>query len=659
MLMRMTTGAASLKTEPSSGPGPSLRSPRYRPDIDGLRALAVGLVLIFHAFPAYLRGGFIGVDIFFVISGYLITTVLLDASTRGLSVSAFVLHFYKHRVRRIFPALIVVLVACAAYGWFRLFPTENEELTKYISGGAGFITNFIAWSDAGYFDQSADIKPLLHLWSLAIEEQFYIVWPLLILFVGRLTGGRRASWSFGVLALASLVYCVYLTSTDPTAAYYSPLSRGWELAVGGVLASLHARGFVARPGALSGAISIAALASIPISALFFINKLNFPGWQALWPVAASAAIIWFGAGTWASRIVLSWRPVVYIGLISYPLYLWHWVLLAFLRIQHPQPPGIVLILALGASVVLAAATFHLVERPMKNVSLAKASGVVVTIMAVILVFGVTAHALRLSGVKLTPTQTALSVAYDPQQAYRFHQCFLDSAAQRASDFAAECDKSAGSEKPALLLWGDSLAAQLYPGLAARETSLGYQIEQRTASSCPPSLDNSYSDRGNCNEINAATRVYIQKSRPTSVIINGRWPEDDTLRNSQITALTAFLEANGVQTIGLVGPAPDWVPDLRGNLVRTRFRDDTLPEFMTPPTATWPTTRAVDHSLKTLANDLGVRYLSLIDKLCAADECRIRVSEDIPAGLVTSDHDHLTAEASTFVFKSFELPAAIP
>jgi peptidoglycan/LPS O-acetylase OafA/YrhL len=119
-------------------------------------------------------GGFVGVDVFFVIPGYLITSILLAGRKRGLSVPAFVLDFYKHRVRRIFPALIVVLAACAVYGWFRLFPSEYEALTKYIAGGAGFVTNFVAWAEAGYFDQSADVKPLLHLWSLAIEEQFYI-----------------------------------------------------------------------------------------------------------------------------------------------------------------------------------------------------------------------------------------------------------------------------------------------------------------------------------------------------------------------------------------------------------------------------------------------------------------------------------------------------
>ena len=217
-------------------------APRYRSDIDGLRALAVGLVLLFHAFPSYLPGGFIGVDVFFVISGYLITGILIERSGRGLSVGRYLGDFYRHRVRRIFPALIVVLVACAVYGWFRLFPEDYESLTKYIAGGAGFVSNFLLAGDSGYFDSSSELKPLVHLWSLAIEEQFYIVWPLLILFVGRLARGRALPVVLGVLTLASFVYGVYLTTANPTLAYYSPLARGWELGVGGLVAVFHSSG---------------------------------------------------------------------------------------------------------------------------------------------------------------------------------------------------------------------------------------------------------------------------------------------------------------------------------------------------------------------------------------------------------------------------------
>ncbi len=646
MLTRMTTGVATAQVATKA-------ASRYRPDIDGLRALAVGLVLLYHAFPTYVRGGFIGVDVFFVISGYLITGILLDRRMRGVSLPAFVADFYKHRIRRIFPALIVVLVACAIYGWFWLYPAEYQQLTKYIAGGAGFVENFVAWAEAGYFDTSADTKPLLHLWSLAIEEQFYIVWPLLIFFFGKLARGKQFRWLFSALAAASLIYCIWVTSADPSAAYYSPLARGWELAVGGLLASLKARGLSAKPGPASAAISAIALAIIPVSALFFITEAGFPGWQAIIPVAATAAIIWFGQHTWSNRRLLGWRPIVYVGLISYPLYLWHWVVLSFLRIQDPQPAGVLLIIALLVSFGLAAATYHLVEKPIKTLRLGRTSLALLVVMALILAFGVTANTIGLSGIKLTATQGKLSNAYNPEPAYRFHGCFLDSATQTSADFASKCD-AARAGTPTLLLWGDSLSAQLYPGLAAKGSSLGYTIQQRTASSCPPALDNSYSDRGNCNEINAADRTFIEKTRPEAVIINARWPDEEKARDPQISDLTAFLKDNGVKHVQLIGPAPDWQPDLRAILLPMHFPGDTLPQRMTPPEPTWTATKQEDASLAALAKKLGAGYLSLVGTLCTGNECLIRVSNDIPAGLVASDHDHLTAQSSTYVLRNFSL-----
>lgn len=611
-------------------------------------------MLLYHAFPGYVHAGFIGVDVFFVISGYLITGILLDRRARGTTTARYFLDFYQRRAKRIFPALIVVLVACAVYGWFRLFPSDFESLTKYIAGGAAFVENFVLWGEAGYFDQATELKPLMHLWSLAIEEQFYIVWPMLILFIGRMWRGRFFPAVFVVLIAASLIYSIVITPIDPTAAYYSPLSRGWELAVGGLLASLHARGISAKPSVAGGVISAVALAIIPIGALFLIDKNQFPGWQALLPVLATAAIIWFGAATWVDRRILGTRPVVYIGLISFPLYLWHWVLLSFLRIEDPAPSGILLLGALFVSVVLAAATYHLVEKPLKGRNLRTVSAVALAVMVLIFAFALTAHQMKWSGVQLTETQKALSVAYDPRPDYRFESCFLDSVTQSSVDFAPKCEDS-GSGDPSLLLWGDSLTAQLYPGLAAND-SLAYAVTQRTATSCPPSVDDEYSDRGNCDEINSATRDWIEQNHPQAVILDGRWSEDAAAREAQITGVIEFLRTNQVENIVIVGPAPDWAPDLRGILIRERFQSDVLPERMTPPAETWPGTQARDADLSRIAGSLGVQYVSLTDALCDGDQCLIRVSNDIPDGLVASDHDHLTAQASIFVLRNFELAA---
>lgn len=199
---------------------PHLSHPKYRPDIDGLRAVAVLAVVAFHAFPNWARGGFIGVDVFFVISGYLISTIIfknLDKGTFSFT------EFYARRIKRIFPALFLVLIACFAFGWFTLLADEYKQLGKHIAAGAGFISNFTLWNEAGYFDNSAETKPLLHLWSLGIEEQFYIVWPLFLWFAWK----RKFSLLTItiVVAVASFVLNVNGIKQDMVATFYSPQTR--------------------------------------------------------------------------------------------------------------------------------------------------------------------------------------------------------------------------------------------------------------------------------------------------------------------------------------------------------------------------------------------------------------------------------------------------
>ena len=204
-----------------------LTHPKYRSDIDGLRALAVLSVLGFHAFPEFIRGGYIGVDIFFIISGYLISTILFENLQNG-SFSFFI--FYARRIRRIFPALILVLAACFAFGWFTLRSDEYKQLGKHIAGGAGFIDNFIFLNEAGYFDNSADTKPLLHLWSLGIEEQFYIIWPVLLWYFWRI-GANPLTVAVTILAV-SFALNLETVKTDVITTFYSPVTRFWELLSG-------------------------------------------------------------------------------------------------------------------------------------------------------------------------------------------------------------------------------------------------------------------------------------------------------------------------------------------------------------------------------------------------------------------------------------------
>jgi peptidoglycan/LPS O-acetylase OafA/YrhL len=351
----------------------------YRPDIDGLRAIAVLAVIGFHAFPAWIRGGFVGVDVFFVISGYLISAILLTGMERG---SFRFSQFYMRRIRRIVPALIVVLLACMMAGWLVLFSVEYKALGKHVAGSAAFVSNFVLWNEAGYFDKAAATKPLLLIWSLGIEEQFYIVWPLLLYLAWK----RKAATLALLLLLLISSFTFNVLSSDPVVDFYSPLTRFWELMAGAVLAylSLHWEDLatlvrklprpaiqiigsgVAHDSMMRNVAAVIGLLLI-VSALLMVDEAKkFPGWWALLPVVGTYLMIASGPHAWINNKLLATRGLVAIGLISYPLYLWHWPLLSFMRIVNGTAPSAVAAsLVILLSFALAGLTYFLVEKPLR------------------------------------------------------------------------------------------------------------------------------------------------------------------------------------------------------------------------------------------------------------------------------------------------------
>jgi len=337
------------------------RSPEgggYRPDVDGLRAVAVLGVIGFHAFPGGLPGGFTGVDVFFVISGFLISGIVF----RGLAAGSFsAAEFYARRIRRIFPGLVLVLAASLAFGWYVLLADEFERLGKHAAAGAGFVANFWLWHEGDYFNGDAASNPLLHLWSLGVEEQFYLLWPPLLILVWRRS--RRSLPSIAALVtIASLATNLAVLHRFPRAAFYAPFSRLWELTAGGLLA--YAK--LGRSGEDHNHRRADAMSWVGIGliALAVVTEArSFPGTWAAVPTLGACLIIAAGPHAVVNRRVLSNRLLVGIGLISYPLYLWHWPLLSFARIVAGRPPGPGLCLALiAASFVVAYATTSLVER---------------------------------------------------------------------------------------------------------------------------------------------------------------------------------------------------------------------------------------------------------------------------------------------------------
>lgn len=360
-----------------------LSHPRYRPDIDGLRAIAILGVVVYHAFPDLLKGGFVGVDIFFVISGFLITTIIFDNLEKGTFSFS---EFYARRIRRIFPALILVLLVCFIFGWLVLLGDELNQLSKHIAASAAFISNFVLWNEAGYFDTSSETKPLLHLWSLAIEEQFYIVWPLLLW----LSWKRKINFLIiiTIVIFFSFILNIIGVNQDPVATFYSPQTRFWELLCGGLLSWLflykketllniknNLDNFFCRLIQVHSKEGISPFFNmlsfvglfLLVYAFWKINdESSFPGVWALVPVVGTMLIISAGVDAWLNRTLLSNKILVWFGLISYPLYLWHWPILSLGRIINHETPSVKFrLIAIIISVFFSWITVKLIEKPFR------------------------------------------------------------------------------------------------------------------------------------------------------------------------------------------------------------------------------------------------------------------------------------------------------
>jgi len=453
---------------------PHLSHPKYRRDIDGLRAVAVLSVVAFHAFPEWIKGGFIGVDVFFVISGYLISTIIYENLDRG---TFSFTEFYLRRVKRIFPALLLVLVSCYAFGWFSLLGDEYMQLGKHIAGGAGFVSNLVLWSESGYFDNAADTKPLLHLWSLGVEEQFYIFWPLLLWFSYRV---RLDLLSIGILvALLSFGLNLHQVKVDAIADFYSPQTRFWELMLGSILAwvTLYKPNFTAanapRLERWSSTMSVVAALLLAFGFWHIDKRLGFPGKWALVPVLSAVLLIFAGPGAWVNRVILSNRIAVWIGLISFPLYLWHWPLLTYARILHSKVPAapvrgaIVLV-----SIVLAWLTYRLVERPVR-LGRRRAGFKVAALVALMPVVGVVGYdtfvRYGLAFREVVKINTSIATGNDGGPGVELvHDCGL-SETDKALFFGCFKDPR-GPVKYALL--GDSKAGALWPGVVRTSSAAG-------------------------------------------------------------------------------------------------------------------------------------------------------------------------------------------
>ena len=612
----------------------------YRPDIDGLRALAIAAVVVFHAFPTAARGGFTGVDVFFVISGYLISRIIW----RGLDAHSFTLAwFYGRRVLRLFPALVLVLVATLAAGRWLFLPDAYETLGKDVASAAAFASNLVLWQDAGYFTENAALRPLTHLWSLAVEEQFYLVFPLLLIATHRswrLTGAVLA-----LLAAASFAWNIASVSTDPAAAFYLLPARFWELALGALLAYAQLSRGDFLPRRARNATAFAGLGLLVVATFGPTAASTFPGWWALAPTAAAVLLIAAGPEAIPNRRLLATAPFVLLGRISYPLYLWHFPLLVLARVQWGPSLSVPVTLALvGASVVLAYGTYRFVELPVRGLTRRRAWRPAV-LVAPLAAAGAAGLAVFLAGglpgrvpVELQQLST---VSFNYKQAYRESRCFLQPW-QGARAFRADCVD--GGDGRLLLLWGDSHAAHLYPGLRQAARKRGFRIAQLTASACPPLLDYRSSERPKCHGINQAALTKARELRPSTVVLSAQWEKYRSLDGLRTTV--AELRQLGVAEIVVVGPSPNWPHGPAQALFREVKREglDRFPMRLKNELSDAPA--RADRRLRPLARELGVTYIAALDVLCNADGCLARI-EDGAGQLAFWDPSHFTAVGSAW------------
>ncbi len=492
----------------------------YRPDIDGLRALAVLAVVLFHYRVPGFAGGYVGVDVFFVISGFLITGLILKQRGEG----RFSLrNFYERRIRRIFPALFALLAVATIAAAILFFPVSFARFGKSLLATAFFASNFEFWREAGYFDVAGDQKPLLHLWSIAVEEQFYLVFPALLLLIGSWVRWRLAAATLAIF-IVSLAVSIWCTRHAPTAGYYLLPSRMWELMLGALLAI----GAVAVPdfGHWRSIACAGGLAMMGYAVFAFNRSTPFPGAAALVPCAGTALVIAAGESSLVNR-VLRLKPIVFVGLISYSLYLWHWPVYVFARAALFRAPTAVETAGLIAlSLALAILSWRYVEQPFRSrhfrwprPALFRGAGIAMAATAacaVLLVFD-QGFPQRFS----PEIRAILAEASDHEP--RIGECFGLTADDVRN--GRLCPLGANVQQASFLLWGDSHADALIPAVQSVAKRLGRAGLFAGTDSCPPLLGVKRADTAKCAAFNDAVAKIATSKSIREVILEARWAKN--------------------------------------------------------------------------------------------------------------------------------------
>ncbi len=639
----------------------AVRALAYRPDIDGLRAISVLAVILFHAQVPGFAGGYVGVDVFFVISGYLITRLLMAPSERRLSRR---LHeFYMRRCRRILPALMVMLAAAASFACWLLLPGDLTNFGRQLGATMIFLGNFAILRSAGYFDLQTPLNPLVHLWSIAVEEQFYFAFPLLFLAIGE-AGRRRVL--LGGIALASFALCVWGSYAHPTVNFFVAPTRAWELLLGSLVAM--GAGSSLRGRRIGEVLAAAALVALAVCLVVYDRSTRYPGLYALVPCASAAILLATGDSTSGIGRWLSTRPLVFTGLISYSLYLWHVPVLAFAKYYHilPLEPQEVAVL-LGSIYLLAALSWCYVEAPIRRRAVLGSDRrfLWAAATAAIAIGSVGVSVWAAGGLPNRFNEADAKLAtWDDRLARDAKDCI-----RPPSEVAAGSLCTFGppvNAKANVFVWGDSHAIALFPAYERIAAARGVRVQAAVHPLCRPLLGvaSAIDDlvrRRQCGAFNEAAIAAIQGGDPALVILNAYWTYPDLALEttgaapgkpeSFVAAFERTLNAVGQRKVCVVGDVPKLeyqMPNAYLIVARKRGLD---PAFLAPSRAdALRRLRQLDDGFAELRKRQGFAFVDPVATLCAGSRCELLTPDGEP---VYRDNNHLTVAGAQLLTASLE------
>lgn len=646
----------------------------YRPDIDGLRAVAVLSVIFYHAGFKLFSGGYVGVDVFFVISGYLITKIILTEIREN---NFTLTKFYERRIRRIYPAAFAVMAFVLLISAIIYSASDYINITKSIVSTTFFFSNILFWTESGYFETPSTLKPLLHTWSLSVEEQFYILFPLLLIIFSSLTKFRLRS-SIAVIALISFAANIFFTFHYESVAFYFMPLRAWEMLAGSMLVMVDIP--QSAKAAHRNILSLAGITLILASVLMFDEETFFPGFAALIPVAGSAIIIYSGmSGRSFIGNILSLKPVVFIGKISYSLYLWHWPLLVIGKYYIIRQLILFdIIIWLTITFAISTLSWKFIENPFRKKSFMETSRVfILATCAMLLTLLVSGTIYANNGFPQRVPPPITSIRNDAEM-NKWGNCLVVREVEIPQDLSL-CHIGAESQEPTFLLWGDSHARALAPAINKSATDAGINGYISSITSCPPLLGIDRKDQyiGVCSKYNDMVLAYIE-ARPEldTIILTARWAlsangtrykiEEGAsitqvdLWSKQESANTALFQLGLQRTISklrelnrnivIVTGVPEVGYDVPSAYVIASQTGRDINSIIAPTMSEYQERNGVVLSTvnSIVSNNENVWVVNITDAMCDIEKCNVIAEEH----LLYRDDDHLSTFGAYYISHLF-------